>query len=319
MNTKTGKHTHIEPEWNVSKTVEAILLHNLKYLQEWEEAARNWENIEGVHQVRVSFRRMRSALNTFRLAVPKAASRQWSETMRDLVARLGPARDLDVFIDESLGDISGNIDLPGREKLEQIAQKARARAYLGVVSMLDSPAYGRFKNDFRAWCENRAWEGAHLKKKHRKLLEGGTVPFARKVLDRQERRVLEAGTHVDKYDARAMHRLRIECKKLRYGAEFFVPVFAGMEVFICHMKGLQDLLGVMNDVSVTRHLLDQILQGASDTETLQYAGVIIGWRTCEYHELLKSFEQRWEEFVEAKHPWWKKSSHLEGLVAPTAA
>ena len=45
-----------------------------------------------------------------------------------------------------------------------------------------------------------------------------------------------------------MHKLRIECKKLRYAAEFFMPVFAGMDDFIGHMKGLQDLLGVMNDV-----------------------------------------------------------------------
>jgi CHAD domain-containing protein len=319
MNIKSKKHAHIEHGWSVSKTMEAVLLHNLRYLQEWEEAARNWEDIEGVHQVRVSFRRMRSALNTFRLAVPKKVSRQWSGTMRDLVARLGPARDLDVFIDESLGEIGDTLELPGKDKLAKIAQKARASAYRDVVAMLDSPDYARFKKDFRAWCESRAWERAELKKKHRTLLEGGTAPFARKVLDRQERRVLEAGTHVDKYDAAAMHRLRIECKKLRYGAEFFVPVFAGMEVFICHMKGLQDLLGVMNDVSVMRQLLDHILRGVSDTETLQYAGGIIGWRTREYQELLKSFEQRWEEFVEAKHPWWKKASPAEAPPTPTAA
>ena len=85
------------------------------------------------------------------------------------------------------------------------------------------------------------------------------------------------------------------------------------------MRGLQDLLGVMNDVSVMRQLLDQILKGVNDAETLQYAGGIIGWRTCEYHELLKGFERRWEEFVEAKHPWWKKSAPAAQMVAPTAA
>ena len=53
----------------------------------------------------------------------------------------------------------------------------------------------------------------------------GAVGYnTRKVLDRQERRVLEAGAHVDKHDAEAMHRLRIECKKLRYAAEFFFPI-----------------------------------------------------------------------------------------------
>lgn len=319
MNAKSGKHPHIEAEWSVSKTVEAILLHNLVYLQQWEKAARSWENIEGVHQVRVSFRRMRSALNTFRLAVPKQVSREWSETMRGLVSRLGPARDLDVFIDETLGSVGDDLILPGKEKLEKIAKKARANAYGDVVAMLDGAEYASFKRDFRSWCETRAWERSDLKNKHRLLLEGGTAPFARKVLDRQERRVLEAGAHVDKHDAQAMHRLRIECKKLRYAAEFFAPVFAGMDGFIGHMKGLQDLLGVMNDVSVMRQLFDQILEGVTDADTLQYAGGIIGWRTCEYHKLLNTFEPRWEEFVEAKHPWWKKSAQASNEASPTAA
>ena len=308
MNIKAKKHATIEPEWSVSETVQVVLLHNLEYLQQWQGAARNWEDIEGVHQTRVTFRRMRSALNTFRMVVPKKVSKEWSDAMRDLASRLGPARDLDVFIDEALGDIGDKLALPGRQKLERIARKSREKAYRDVVDMLDSRDYARFKEGFQAWCANRAWEQADLKAKHRELLEGGTAAFARKVLDRQERRVLEAGAHVDKHDADAMHRLRIECKKLRYSAEFFLSVFPGMDDFIGHMKGLQDLLGVMNDVAVMRHLFDQMLKDVSDHEVLEYAGGIIGWRTCYYHEHLYDFDRLWDEFVEAKHPWWKKSS-----------
>ncbi len=307
LNKKAKKHAHIESPWNVSKSVQAVLQHNLKYLQEWENAARSWEDIEGVHQTRVSFRRMRSALNIFRLVIPREVSSEWSASMGELAGRLGPARDLDVFIDEALGSIGDKLNLPGKDRLCEEVRQARANAYRDVVEMLDSDEYARFKNDFGKWCETRAWEQADLKKKQRRLLEGGTMAFARKVLDRQERRVLEAGAHVDKYDAEAMHKLRIECKKLRYAAEFFFPVFPGMDEFIGHMKSLQDLLGVMNDVAVMRQLLDKVLWGVSDPEARQYAGGIIGWRTCYYHELLYGFERRWDEFVEAKHPWWKKS------------
>ena len=98
------------------------------------------------------------------------------------------------------------------------------------------------------------------------------------------------------------------------GALLIVPVVPalisrhmGMDDFIAHMKGLQDLLGVMNDVAVTRGLLNEILEGVSDPGALQYAGGVLGWRTCHFHELLGGFEQRWEDFVEAKHPWWKQA------------
>jgi CHAD domain-containing protein len=311
MHRKSKKNPHLEPGLTVSATFQAILRHNLDYLEEWEQTARSWEDIEGVHQTRVAFRRMRSALTVFRLAIPKAAGQIWSDQMRELGNRLGRARDLDVFIDEALGRVRGRLILRGGDRLLALAEEHRAAAYEDVRAMLEGEPYAHFKQGFRRWLDGREWERAQLKGKQQRLLEGELIPFARKVLDRQERRVLEAGAHVDKDDAAQMHRLRIECKKLRYAAEFFTPLFAGMDEFIGHMKGLQDLLGVMNDVAVMRGLLDQILDGISEPEVPEYAGGIVGWRACEYYCQLDGFEQLWEEFTEAKHPWWKKGALAE--------
>ena len=308
MDKKAKKHVHLEATITVSGAIQAILKHNLNYLAGWEQVARSSEDIEGVHQTRVAFRRMRSALTIFRLVIPKQASAGWAEEMSEMAGKLGAARDLDVFIDEALGSIRGKLPLPGAEKLEALTIRYREAAYEGVRVMLDSERYAQFKTEFGHWVDTCGWEQAELTEKQRKLIEGSLASFARKVLDRQERRVLEAGSHVDKHSAEDMHRLRIECKKLRYAAEFFLPLFPRMDEFIGHMKGLQDLLGVMNDVSVMRSLLDQILEGEKDAEVVEYAGGIVGWRTCYYHELLYSFDRRWDEFVEAKHPWWKKTA-----------
>lgn len=303
---KTKKHAHLEDHYSVTRAYQAVLGHNLAYLTQWEGAARSWEDIEGVHQTRVAFRRLRSALTVFRMAVPAEFCTRWANDMRDLGGRLGKARDLDVFIEESLGGIKGKLTLPGADRLGILAQQHREAAYADVRAMLDGEDYRRFKQDFGQWVEARAWEREALEDKRRRVLEDEVVPFARRVLDRQERRVLEAGAHVDKHDAVEMHRLRIECKKLRYAAEFFFPLFSGMDEFISHMKGIQDLLGVMNDVSVMHGLLGQILEGSQDAEVLRYAGAILGWRSCQFQELLYSFDRYWDEFVEAKHPWWKK-------------
>jgi CHAD domain-containing protein len=305
MNRKSKKHVNLDASDSVSGTIQALLRHNLEFLREWEVLARSWSDIGGVHQTRVAFRRMRSALTVFRPALPKAVAGAWADDMRELGERLGRARDLDVFIEEVLGGIRDKLGLPGGSALEQRLRRARAVAYEDVRAMLDSQEYASFKTDFGAWVDGRMWEQGNLKDKHRMLLEGPVVPFARKVLDRQERRVLEAGTHVDKHDPTQMHKLPIQCKKLRYAAEFFFPFFIGMAEFIGHMKGLQDLLGVMNDVAVMPGLLDEVLAGEKDPQVLQYAGGIVGWRTCYYHELLYDFERRWEELVEAKHPWWR--------------
>jgi hypothetical protein len=69
------------------------------------------------------------------------------------------------------------------------------------------------------------------------------------------------------------------------------------------LKGLQDLLGVLNDVSVTSGLLEDLLAGESDPDVIRYSGGLVGCRTRQSYELLDGFEDRWQAFVHAKHPW----------------
>lgn len=299
----------LSPGQNVSEAFATILRHDFECLLDWEDGARTWADIEGVHQFRVSARRMRSAISLFRSAVPRTSSNLWAEELRWIAGEMGPARDLDVFITQGLSAVATTLPLPGREGLQRRAESRRAEVYQQqVCAMLDSERYRRFKEGFPGWYENRQWERAELRKKEIEYLRTNLVPFGRELMDKQERRVLSAGSHVNREDAAEMHSLRIECKKLRYAAEFFRPLFAGMDVFIAHMKGLQDLLGLMNDVAVTRRLLDQLLTGETDHETLVYAGGFVGWRACDFQHMLGKFDLYWEDFVETRHPWWKHSA-----------
>ncbi len=292
----------------VSEAFQTILRHNFQYLQLWEDTARSGENIEGVHQIRVSFRRMRSAMSSFRSAVPRSVSGAWMKELGWLASQQGMARDLDVFIDEGIGGVHGMLPLPGEEKLLELAIQHRAKSYETVAAMLDSERYTLFKQEFVFWLDERGWEQGELTEKQRKRLASPVTAFSRKLLDKLERRVLGAGSHVNKNNPDEMHRLRIECKKLRYGTEFFVPILKGLDDFIGRMKGLQDLLGVLNDVAVMKHLLDVLLKDVNDPEILLYAGGLVGWRFRQGQELLGSFEDRWEDFLHAKHPWWSKHS-----------
>lgn len=309
MPTKSKAPPPITSEQTTSDAFASILRHNHEYMLTWRDTARSWDDTEGVHQVRVAFRRMRSALTLFRDAIPREATEQWNTEMRWIAGELGNARDLDVFIAEALGPASSLLPLPGADRLRELAEQRRAQAYeQHVVPMLDSERFQGFCDTFPDWVEARGWEEAPLKKKQAKRLHSGIVGYSRALLDKQERRVLTAGTHVDREDAAEMHRLRIECKKLRYAAEFFRPLFTGMDVFIGHMKGLQDLLGVMNDVAVTRGLIDDLLGASREHDVLLHAGGLVGWRTSEFRHLLEHFGDYWDELVEAKHPWWKKQS-----------
>ncbi len=305
---KTKKPLSVYSQQSVSEVFQTILRHNFSYMEEWEEAANSWDDIEGVHQVRVSFRRMRSALKAFRPAVPREVSGHWAEEMRWCANQLGLARDMDVFIDEGLGVMVGLLPLPGEEEMAALARHHRAIAYENVRVMMHSDRYADFKKGFSAWLDSQGWLNEELTNKQRDRVESNIILFARKILDKQERQVLGAGTHVDRESAESMHQLRIECKELRYITEFFSPIFSGMDEFVVRMKGLQNLLWVLNDVNVMQQLLEILFTEEQDLKALQYAGGLVGWRTRQYHEIKNTFDEHWDEFVSAKHPWWRKSA-----------
>ncbi len=312
MPTKSKTPAPIYPGQTASEAFATILQHNLDYMLQWEQTAHSWEDIEGVHQVRVSLRRVRSAITLFRPAIPKNVTKTWRKELQWVSGQLGLARDLDVFIDEGLSAIEGKFPFKGEKKLMTLARAHREKAYKEqVCAMLESERYAHFKNDFMNWALERGWEKDELEEKERHNQQMGLVQFARNLLDKQERVVLKAGSRIDRKSPEQMHRLRIECKKLRYAADFFQPLFNGVSEFVGSLKGIQDILGVMNDVSIMHQLLEVLLEDTSDHELLEYAGALVGWRTCQFYYLMNGFDVCWDEFTEATHPWWKKSALRE--------
>ena len=59
----------------------------------------------------------------------------------------------------------------------------------------------------------------------------------------------------------SLHRLRIECKKLRYSLEFFTSLYDQevMRQLVRHLKLLQNNLGDFNDLSVQQEMLAHFL------------------------------------------------------------
>ncbi|MBF0272943.1 MAG: CHAD domain-containing protein [Magnetococcales bacterium] len=302
------KGAPIKDRHSTGETFGLILRYNFDYLQEWAPIARHGENIEGVHQARVSLRRMRSALGLFRKAIPRSITDPWSMEMQWIASTMGAARDLDVFIHEGLKAMSGKIPLEsGEKKLTALAEQRRTEAYAQVRTMMESERYQAFMRDFPAWLDSSGWYKDDMPSAERNRMNKNIRRYASMVLSKRMASTLSYGNRLKEMNSVELHALRIECKKLRYAFEFFLPLFVekGMLSFGQHLKGLQDLLGVMNDVSVMPGLLEKILADSTDLETIQYAGALIGWRARQYEEIRAQLTTRWEEFAGAALPWMK--------------
>ena len=83
-----------------------ILLYYFAVMLQREPGARLGEDIEQLHDMRVSTRRMRAALEIFGAAYKPKAVRGFAQGLKKTAKILGVVRDWDVFLDKAQHDIA---------------------------------------------------------------------------------------------------------------------------------------------------------------------------------------------------------------------
>ena len=257
--------------------------------------------VEGVHQMRVAFRRLRSGLKIFRPLVPRQASAELVAGIRWLNGFLGPARDWDVFLEEGMPPVFARFPRKrGLVLFRARAETLRQHHHRTLRAALNEPHYPLLLQRFADWLDRRAWREA-LTGPQRERLESPALEFATPLLEGDHRRVLKRGEHFAQLAAGERHALRIRVKELRYAQDFFASLYpaAAVKAYLGALAGLQDCLGVMNDIAVARRLLDE----ARLTTASAARQVIEGWYGCrlEVHEGL--FETAWRRFTACERPW----------------
>jgi inorganic triphosphatase YgiF len=303
--------------------VRACLLH----LVANEAAVMNLQHAEGVHQMRVALRRLRSALSLFRPLLPGESAVELKTEAAWLAGELADARNWDVFLAEVLAPVVPRFaDHPGIAGLEAAAERARADGYDRVKAALEAPRYDAFLLHAAAWLAERPWRRSGWAAGDTAVIEQPVRDFAAAELGRRHRKALKLDRAIGGDDADALHRLRIQLKKLRYACEFFRALF-GRKVaksFIAHLAKLQDVLGMLNDVDVARTLLDALLKRAAGEaakeaggesgeprraderragERQHAAGLISGWHVHTADRRARRLDALWHEFKDTD-PFW---------------
>ncbi|HEX5137221.1 MAG TPA: CHAD domain-containing protein [Planctomycetota bacterium] len=263
----------------------------LSHLRANEACAVLGEDPEGVHQVRVATRRLRSAISVFRGALPGAWGGRISREVRWLTGEMAGARAWDVFLVETLAPIRDA--MPGDPSLALLAARgaeARERAYGAVRKAIAAPRYTRLLLDLsRALSEG--WEA--------------TLPVleaARLVLAERHGKALRAGANLAHLDAEGLHRLRIRLKQLRYAVDFFADILPGKapRKYASALAEMQDCLGLLQDVATTEPLLDPIAKGDERDTLLHATGLVYGWQAGIARRARARLEDRFRRF--AKRP-----------------
>ena len=290
-------------------TLQAVLGECLRHLTGNQPAAARGRDLEGVHQMRVGTRRLRSALRLFDAWLPPRVAHALSSELRWLGGELGRARDLDVFLVDTLAPmLAGRSDDAGLAAWRDAAEAARAEAYAAVHTALGARRYALLVLRLGRFVESPSFRRAGGVPAR----EARAQPEARRLLRRLAGRMLELGERLDQLSAKDLHRLRIRAKRLRYATELLGPLFEGKAPARTarRLAELQDALGHLNDLVNAEALIGQLrgrIGAAASPATARAEGFVLGYAARSAAAGRAEIAHAWQR-VARIDPFWKGRS-----------
>ncbi|MFI5274057.1 MAG: CHAD domain-containing protein [Ktedonobacterales bacterium] len=270
-----------------------------------EPVVRAGDDAEGVHDMRVAVRRVRTVLDVL-CAAPDFDAKQLRKLRKRLKALarvLGAVRDLDVLIAHVAGYAAQQPDLASDLSVfEKMLSGRRERARPRLLDALDRQRVARALDALDALGSGDAVLCARGSRPGEPVT---VAEFAGSALWARYERVLGFDDAVRERNPKRLHQLRIACKRLRYALELFAPQLGpGTDPLLKALKRAQDNLGTMHDAVVARGLVAQVAAKHAKASGLAvYAAALAAEK-----------DERIEDFV----PQWRQISGQE-FRAPLAA
>ena len=249
---------HLQPDdtidWAIRQIVGAVatqILSNMPFVTDEHDP-------EGVHQVRVALRRLRVGLGLFREYVDARAA-LLSQEANTALKQLGPARDLDALISQTLRRVGKHGDGgPDLGRLEAVARQRIVGARSAVRSLVADPRFNGFVIELLLYAHG----GGPVRARCDSPLGGVAVTL----LDARHRKLLATGRKFAGLTDRQRHQVRIAVKHLRYACDFLQGLIPGdlTAAYIKRLARLQKRLGRFNDLVVVERVAAETVSGGTD-------------------------------------------------------
>ncbi|XHH09104.1 MAG: YfcE family phosphodiesterase [Candidatus Bathyarchaeia archaeon] len=259
-------------------------------------------DVECVHKMRVSSRRIRAVMPLFKECYPKKKYKRWLKEIKTVTKLLSEARDLDVqtaflqdYIQKSHNEHQALMPLLKHHK--NCRKTVQATVTKGLEKLQSSGTLKEI-NDYLK-------QATH---------ESSNDPLYSLILEKACKNItcmlddlLSLSRYVHEESASLKHHeMRIKAKHLRYTMETFASLYKnGLEQEIGLMKGLQDLLGEMHDCEVwlgilSKFTIDQPEKGnqkkpLKTVEFKQAANAFSMYVTEHKKSNYACFVKRWDE------------------------
>ncbi|MGZ8848372.1 MAG: CHAD domain-containing protein, partial [Pyrinomonadaceae bacterium] len=207
-----------------AKVIRQVLLARMKQMCGLRDHALDWSDPEGVHDMRVASRRLRSALSDFRPYLRKGSIP--ISRLKAIAKSLGAVRDEDVIL-AALDELQSQADEKVGKGIESIAEehhRQRQQARSVLEHLIRASAIAELRDDFQARLRT-----ATKIPEDRAAREGANQVLAfsqvgARIIGNRLKQISEAGDSVYRpLRTKQLHRTRILAKRLRYAVELFAP------------------------------------------------------------------------------------------------
>jgi len=254
----------------------------------------------GIHQTRVALRRLRAAFSLFRGAVDGPQVRALSAEAKWLAGECAPARDLHVFLTETVSDVPPLVRRVSNRLAAAHLERARAA--------LAGARFTAFDRQLSAFAAKSPVATPPAKSPAPALR---LDDFGRGVLETRHRKVIRRAHRLEQLDSERLHRLRIAIKKLRYAATYLRPAFASAtfaspaaKAYIEATVRLQGALGALNDRAAAAQVVADLALAARPTEDVtQPLKVLAKQAASGGKRRRRRLERAWKDFRKAERFW----------------
>jgi CHAD domain-containing protein len=253
---KAKKIVGIDCAGRAADAVALVLRPRLEEMCRLRERALDFSDPEGVHDMRVASRRLRSAIRDF---VPYLRKRKLSapaRQLKEIADKLGEVRDYDVAIialEKLQKKVSGEVS-SGLQRIigDQKAEREIARTEL--TSTMSSSAISELEPAFLEAIGASVTPAAEETTKTRTTRKTGSgyKVFARVTLLRRLKELVRLSTSLyQPHEVKPLHEMRMAAKRLRYAQDLFGHCWGeSLEVFSRQVAKLQTSLGELHDCDI---------------------------------------------------------------------
>jgi CHAD domain-containing protein len=240
-----------------AEAIRLVLVTRFEEMCSFQGHALDWSNPEGVHDMRVSSRRLRSALRDFKPYLHKRKLSTVLKQLRSVAHALGEVRDEDVAI-MGLQQLAAGAPPEAAAMLDQLVQARetnRRRARNDLQLSLRVGPMKQLQANFVMAIDSATANSKSRKgqSKNAQAVEEITYrEVARRIIIERLEEVedLSRGLY-QPLKIKPLHKMRIAAKRLRYALELFEPCWGpGVSTFAEKVAALQTHLGELHDADI---------------------------------------------------------------------